>query len=947
MEFFKDILIKNFEELSFILNLISLILAFMIFIKSWKINIVKNSKDLIFITSGFFLVTLFIFLEILSNSAIKNLLPGFDYVVLSFFYRKISNFFIAVSIFLNMLNISNFNFYPGLKNIKNIIIFILLMIMVFGAGLFLLEKTYTGLLRFIFYEIFIFNSSVSPLGTCFLFLSVFLFIESRKYINKINFIPITIALMLLILKNIIILAEPYISYYIILTAYVLGIISFLLIYTELKNVAVKSEIFRVGQKFLIYTSFYLFCIYIIFRTIVVYALSKANFPIEQYIFLIFYLLNILITYMVSVRISRPINSLINQLKILPAGLKPSEIKVDINDEFCLLASKINNLNDQKYRISQELILSQKKIESLCSRQRLVNRIIFLIRDLLDEKELKEKIITWTAKLLNASRCFILDYDYENNKFFDINHCYMAHNRIKDLVGQKITNFPQEIISIFLLGKGIQWFSSLPEEYALKVENLIMEAEIKSSMIEPIFYKNKFLGLIVVQYEENLKDQKYPWEESIILLKTIAVQTGIVLNQINEIKDLKVKASNEEFLRKFILELKISQDAEEILTIILKNLKDILNPQKACYIEMPEEKLFTEEKTPIKYLVYKNCITKKTYIPTSNMWKYIYDFFSSEEIISVDDAENEIENQEILKLLKNDETSSFMLYYLKKNHLLKKFEGLVYIACKKPRVWKEQEKELFKTIIDNSVNILWEIEKIRETKNLRSIFIYTLAHDLRVPFLGEQRTLEFILSRPDKDNIAKYKGLVREILESNKKLGLILEKFIDIFSYESNTKILFFQSVDIDFVLMNIVNSLKKYSESKSIDFIINIQEDIPRILADPSEIYRPFKTIIENAIKYSPVGQKIEITCYKRGNFIETCIKDHGPGISEQTKSIIYDKYYAVKKLEREIGTGLSLYLAKQIIEAHKGKLIVESELEKGSTFYVILPIYTEPGDSL
>ncbi|MFP4697962.1 MAG: sensor histidine kinase [Eubacteriales bacterium] len=113
-----------------------------------------------------------------------------------------------------------------------------------------------------------------------------------------------------------------------------------------------------------------------------------------------------------------------------------------------------------------------------------------------------------------------------------------------------------------------------------------------------------------------------------------------------------------------------------------------------------------------------------------------------------------------------------------------------------------------------------------------------------------------------------------------------------------------------------------------------------KIYGDPERIEQVIKNIISNAVKYSPDGAEIIIQVFKEDNYINVAIKDTGMGISKDDADRIFDRFYRVDKARsREMGgTGLGLAIAKEIMEYHGGSITVESELGKGTCFYLKFP---------
>jgi signal transduction histidine kinase len=111
--------------------------------------------------------------------------------------------------------------------------------------------------------------------------------------------------------------------------------------------------------------------------------------------------------------------------------------------------------------------------------------------------------------------------------------------------------------------------------------------------------------------------------------------------------------------------------------------------------------------------------------------------------------------------------------------------------------------------------------------------------------------------------------------------------------------------------------------------------DLPLIRGDAERIKRVIINLLDNALKYSPAGEEVIIGTHERVHDIVICIKDSGPGVKEEERERIFEKFYrgTDKITERTRGSGMGLAIAKGIVEAHHGTIWVESEPGKGSTF--------------
>ena len=147
-------------------------------------------------------------------------------------------------------------------------------------------------------------------------------------------------------------------------------------------------------------------------------------------------------------------------------------------------------------------------------------------------------------------------------------------------------------------------------------------------------------------------------------------------------------------------------------------------------------------------------------------------------------------------------------------------------------------------------------------------------------------------------------------------------------------------LDLKNIIEEVLDLLSMQLKEKQIDFSYQMPKDANIIFADCSQIQRVFINIISNAIKFTPQKGKITISSHKSDKAMQIDIADTGCGIPEEMQEAIFEEFYRVDNLiNQEVkGTGLGLALVKRIIEAHNGRIWVESKLNTGSTFSFTLP---------
>jgi signal transduction histidine kinase len=233
-------------------------------------------------------------------------------------------------------------------------------------------------------------------------------------------------------------------------------------------------------------------------------------------------------------------------------------------------------------------------------------------------------------------------------------------------------------------------------------------------------------------------------------------------------------------------------------------------------------------------------------------------------------------------------------------------------------------------------LLGELSKLddaRRTMQLQQDFISTVSHELRTP-LGFIKGYSTTLLRNDTTwDAATQREFLTIIDEEADHLTALLENVLESARLQSNTLPMNFQPSRIDSIIRDVVMRTQlRYKD-------VEIKVSLPAVLvqADSVRLTQVFENLIINAIKYAP-GSPIIINAKQEKDDLHLTVADHGPGIAAEHVNHIFDRFYRVPG-QSTSGTGLGLFICKQIILAHKGKIWVESSQGEGTTFHIMLPI--------
>jgi len=239
-------------------------------------------------------------------------------------------------------------------------------------------------------------------------------------------------------------------------------------------------------------------------------------------------------------------------------------------------------------------------------------------------------------------------------------------------------------------------------------------------------------------------------------------------------------------------------------------------------------------------------------------------------------------------------------------------------------------------------ILHDVTREKSIEKMKTDFVSLSAHQLRTPLSSINWALDTLL----KERLGKLnesqKTLLEQAKESNQRMLALVRDLLDVVKIEEGKYLDKLVPSDFLKIVQDVIKNYQEEIKKKEIKFQLQLTSNkIPKINIDQEKIYSVVQNLIDNALRYSFAGGMIIVSINTDENNLIFSVSDSGIGIPKEDQNNIFNKFFRssnATRLETE-GNGLGLFVSKNIIEAHGGKIWFESEENQGSTFYFTLPL--------
>jgi two-component system phosphate regulon sensor histidine kinase PhoR len=241
----------------------------------------------------------------------------------------------------------------------------------------------------------------------------------------------------------------------------------------------------------------------------------------------------------------------------------------------------------------------------------------------------------------------------------------------------------------------------------------------------------------------------------------------------------------------------------------------------------------------------------------------------------------------------------------------------------------------------AVLVLHDITDLRKLERVRRDFVANVSHEFRTPLTAIQGFAETLLAgaMDDPQNRVRFLEI---ILEHARRLARLTEDLLMLSKMDADRLDLEIHRLNVTQFVESCIETTKHTAEEKDIRVSVDLQGDVPDVAADRRRLSEVLQNLLDNAIQYTPAGGQIMVGASAQNGEVTFTVSDTGIGIPRVDQPRIFERFYRVDVARsREVGgTGLGLSIAKHLVDAHGGRIWVESEVGQGSQFHFTVPVF-------
>lgn len=237
-------------------------------------------------------------------------------------------------------------------------------------------------------------------------------------------------------------------------------------------------------------------------------------------------------------------------------------------------------------------------------------------------------------------------------------------------------------------------------------------------------------------------------------------------------------------------------------------------------------------------------------------------------------------------------------------------------------------------------IIKTVEEIAKANKMKTEFVSIASHQLKTPIAEMNWQIELLVSKFKEGLSEKQDELIKGISHSSEKMGRLVNDLLDVARIDQGQLALNKEKINFCALAHEVIESQQTLAQANGVELRDSFPVNPIEIFMDKRRVAIAFENLVSNAIKYTKKGGMVEVLMVEENGTVQVCVRDNGIGISKDDQLKIAQKFFRSSEIKDETdGTGLGLYISKNIVEQSGGKFWFNSQINVGSEFYFTLPI--------
>jgi len=298
-------------------------------------------------------------------------------------------------------------------------------------------------------------------------------------------------------------------------------------------------------------------------------------------------------------------------------------------------------------------------------------------------------------------------------------------------------------------------------------------------------------------------------------------------------------------------------------------------------------------------------------------------------------EEVIDDKSMLEFLQPEAIARFEKEHRDLVFEVKKSNGQLYFRPRQTKILDENGNQ------QGIITLLQDVTRFKNLDIMKSEFIATVSHELRTPLTSLTMGIDILSQEVVGTLNKKQKELLTTIKDDSERLRKLVKELLNLSRLESGKYEMKKEYTDIRNIVADAIKPMRLPFEEKQISLEIDVQEGLPAIFVDSHQLVWVLSNLLNNALRHTDPGGRVHLEVARTNNEILLKVSDTGHGISSEHLEVIFEKFVQIKNsTETTPGSvGLGLAIAREVVEAHGGRIWVESQVGVGSTFYFTIPI--------